>query len=165
MKRLANEQARDSLGNLSDPGGGGVDRAPAPPPIEDITVSLIAKSKVVGPLYGYRPVLSIHCRDKEMLGYVVVGMDAEPDRDGRSGARFTTVTFWRDGEPFQEEMRISQDGDRLYFASSAKFSWKLIGGHELTLSFMPLGGHTTATRFDISSFDETIQSVRKACSW
>ena len=101
-----------------------------------------------------------------MLGYIVVGMSAEPERVGRSGAYFTNVTFQLDGRRmFREEMRVAMDGRRLYFASSKEFSQKLFGRDLLWFEFTPADGQPTTTTFNVSGFEEAMKPVRKSCGW
>jgi hypothetical protein len=153
-----------SLSGSGGSGGGGAAGAPRDL-VEDIYASWIARSRIQGPDHNYRPVLSIHCKDEEMLGYIVVGMDVQSDRVGWSGTSFTNVTFWRDGNPFREEMRIGRNGERLYFNSSAEFSKKVTGANRLGLQFTPVGAAPAMTSFNISNFGEAISPVRKACGW
>ncbi len=61
--------------------GGGAAGVPRDP-VEDIHASWIARSRIDAPEHKFRPVLSIHCKDEEMLGYIVVGMGVQPDRVG-----------------------------------------------------------------------------------
>ena len=156
-------------GGKSGGGGGGGGGRPSQSvgrPNKANDYSLKAETRIEGPIYSFRPALHLRCRDSDMHGYVEVGMEAVPDRVGRSGARFTDAIFQiDDSRAFREEMRVSQDGNRLYFHSSVAFSKKLLGKQQLTFQFTPLNADSTSAEFDVAGFEEAVATLRKNCKW
>ena len=159
-KRKGNSKPLRSGGG----GGGGEGSAPAAPP-KVWEYVMRAETQIEGSSSTYRPTVVFRCTEGETYGYVIVGMAVEPDRVSHS-AVYTDVIVQVDQErAFRMELRVSQDGRRLYIPSSIDFSNTVSGKNRLTLQVTPHDSELAETVFDVQHFEEGIAPLRKACQW
>ena len=105
------------------------------------------------------------CAHGEMFSYFMVGMAVQPDRTSHS-AVYTDAIFQVDQErAFRVELRVSRNGNRLYFPSSINLSNQVSGKNRLKIQVTPYDAQPAETTFDIEQFEEGIAPLRKACQW
>jgi hypothetical protein len=150
-------------GSQGGGGGGGRSGQAAATPKKTWEYSLRATTWIEGPSSAYRPTMVFRCAQGEMFGYVTIGMAVEPDRFSHS-AVYTDAIFQVDQErAFRVELRVSQNGSRLYLPSSTEFLNTVSGKEQLTVQVTPYDAEPAETTFDIKRFDNVIAPLRKAC--
>jgi type VI secretion system VasI family protein len=161
-------QKRKGQQSYGGGGGGGGSRGPqksAADSQKTLEYALRAETQIEGSSSSYRPTMVFRCAHGEMLGYVIVGLDVQPDRVSHSAA-YTDAIFQVDQErAFRVELRVSNNGDRLYIPSTIEFSDRVFGKDRLTVRVTPYDAEPAETTFDIEHFEKGIAPLRKACRW
>lgn len=163
---VAEENAKNRRGSdtkhiSGNSGGGGELTGQAPLKIWEY--SMRAKTQIEGPSYAHRPTMVFRCARGNLSSYIKVAMALEPDRVSHS-AVYTVAIFQVDAErAFRVELRVSEDGRRLYLPSSSDISNAISGKRRLTVQVTPYNAEPAQTTFDLKHFAQGIVPLKKAC--
>jgi type VI secretion system VasI family protein len=163
-KRQGSSRTLNS-GIQSGGGGGGRPQKPAVGSQKTLEYALRAETRIEGPSNTDRPTMVFRCAHGEMFGYVTVGMAVQPDRVSHSAIYTDAIVQVDQERAFRVELRVSQNGSRLYLPSSIDFSNRVSGNDRLTLQVTPHDADPAEMTFDIEHFEKGIAPLKKACRW